>query len=370
MNKKHNLRILHIDTGHEWRGGQAQVLTLAKQLRKRNIQQWLLCPPGSPLFERAAEEGLPLEAFNVMNDMQPGLGRELANLALRCNSTILHAHDSHAHAAVHRALKHLPNAAAVVSRRVDFPIKTNIFSKRKYLNPRIHYLAISSGVKDVLIQGGVPEDRVMIVPSGVDPNRFSYEVAPEKAREEFDLGATTPLVGTIGSLVDHKDHANLVAAAPHVLEHVPDARFIIVGEGEERENLTKQIADLGLEEKVFLPGYRTDVETFLVGFDVFVVSSHLEGLCTSMIDAMLHRCPCVGTDTGGVPDLVKHKETGLLVPPKNPKALGEAIVTLLENHPFAEELAESARERVMQNFTAASMAEKTVQAYQRVLQNF
>ncbi len=370
MTNRLDLRILHIDTGREWRGGQGQVFTLMKQLRKRKINQWLLCPPGSPLFAKAAEVGLQVEPMKVMNDFHPGAGSQLANMARRCNSTILHAHDGHAHAALHRAVKHLPNVAAVVSRRVDFAIKGNIFSKRKYLNPRLYYFAISNGVRQVLLEGGVAQDRILLVPSGVDPKRFAFDKSPETIRNEFAIPVDAPLVGTIGSLVDHKDHINLVNAAPDVLEHYPEARFFIVGEGEMRESLESRIAELGLEDKVLMPGFRSDIEDFLAAFDVFVVSSHLEGLCTSLIDAMLYGLPCVGTDTGGVPDLVKHETTGLLVPPRHSDALAEAVNRFLGDGSLCRILGEKGREHAETGFTARALGDNTIKAYEHVLQNY
>jgi L-malate glycosyltransferase len=369
MTNRLDIRILHIDTGNEWRGGQGQVFTLMKQLRKRKINQWLLCPPGSPLFAKAAEARLQVEPMKVVNDFHPGVGSQLANMARRCNSTILHAHDAHAHSALHRAVKHLPNVAAVVSRRVDFAIKGNFFSKRKYLNPRLHYFAISNGVKQVLMDGGVAEERILLVPSGVDPKRFTFDKSSETIRNEFNIPSGAPLIGTIGSLVDHKDHMNMINAVPGVLEHFPDARFLIVGEGEMRAALEERVAELGLEDKILMPGFRSDIEVFLAAFNVFVVSSHLEGLCTSLIDAMLHDLPCVGTDTGGVPDLVKDEKTGLLVPPRDSDALAGAVNRLLGDKRLARNLGENAREHVEKYFTAHALGENTLRAYEHVLHN-
>ena len=359
-----DLNILHLDTGREWRGGQGQVLTLAKGLRDRGVKQLLLAPHGSPLNKRAREAGIPTEDFRTRGELDFLSARNLGKQIDRSEASIVHAHDAHAHAAAWMATRRRPRVRLVVSRRVDFEVSGNFLSRRKYLDPRVHYFAISTGVRDVLLRGGVAGERVTVVPSGVDPSRFTFDVPREKLRREFGIEPEAPVIGTIGSLVDHKDHLCLVDAAATTLERHSSARFLIVGEGEMRGALEKRIAERRLGENVILTGFRSDVETFLSGFDIFVVSSHLEGLCTSLADAMLFALPVAATRTGGVPDLVRDDETGLLVEPKDPAALGCAVSRLLDDAALARRLGEAARAHAREGFTSRSLVENTVAAYQ------
>jgi glycosyltransferase involved in cell wall biosynthesis len=362
-----NLRVLHLDTGKEWRGGQGQVFTLMSGLQAQGVGQLLVAPPGSPLFEKTQAAGIatsPLKTFGELDPFAPGRLRAILDAE---HISLVHAHDAHAHALALRALKHRPDVAFVVSRRVDFAISHHWFSRRKYRDPRIRYFAISNGVRDVLLAGGVAPERIRIVPSGVETKRFAFDVPRARLREEFGIPSTVPVVGTIGSLVDHKSHVTLVEAAPIVLEHFPEARFIIVGDGELRVPLQRRTADLGLGDRVRFPGFRSDIETFLGSFDAFVVSSHLEGLCTSLIDAMLFRLPCVGTDTGGIPDLIRDGETGLLVPVRNPDALAEAICRVLGDAALARSLGEAGRTHALAQFTAEALVRNTLEGYSAIL---
>jgi glycosyltransferase involved in cell wall biosynthesis len=361
------LNVVHVDAGREWRGGQRQALTLCRGLKDLGVPQILVCPPGSPLGEEARKAGIPVEPMALRGELDLFSAWRLRRLLTERSATLLHAHDAHGHAVAWMAARKMPQVALVVSRRVDFAISKNIFSRRKYLDPRVRYFAISNGVRDVLVEGGVAPDRIFIVPSGVDPARFTFQVPRDKMRRELGIPEGVPVIGTIGSLVDHKDHKTLIAALPAVRKRFPTAQCLIVGEGELRPDLERQIAELNLKDCVRPIGYREDVETFLSGFDLFALSSHLEGLCTSVADAMLFRLPVVGTRTGGVPDLVRDGETGLLVEPKQPDSLADAIVRLLEDPALAQRLGAAGERHVHGQFTAEALVRNSVAAYGKVL---
>src|SRR5262249_8675710 len=140
---------------------------------------------------------------------------------------------------------------------------------------------------------------------------------PINVHEQFWLPHNAPLVGNIAALAPHKGQRYLIEAAQLVVREVPDARFLILGEGELKVALEKQIADLALTKHVLLAGFRRDVLSILKGFDVFVLPSVTEGLGTSLLDAMACGRPIVASRVGGIPEVVRHGETGLLVPPKD-----------------------------------------------------
>ncbi|MBN1868563.1 glycosyltransferase [Candidatus Sumerlaeota bacterium] len=367
MTPPENLRVLHLDTGRSWRGGQNQVLSLCRGLHDAGIAQWLVAQPGSALSRRAAEAGIDVVERAMRGEMDFFSSRWLKGLVSRSGVHLVHAHDAHAHALAWGATRNLPSVVPVVSRRVDFPVSNHFLSRRKYLDPRVRYLAISNGVRDVLIRGGVSRDAITVVPSGVDPNRFSYDVPRSRLRREFEIPDDGRIVGTVGSLADHKGHRYLIEAAALVASEHPDVRFFIVGDGELRRDLEERIRRSGLEKTVRLTGFREDVETFLAGFDVFALSSHLEGLCTSVIDAMLFALPVVATRTGGVPDLVRDGETGLLVEPRDPAALAQGILTVLDDRNLAARLGEAGRSRARNRFTAEAMVAQTLESYARFL---
>ena len=148
---------------------------------------------------------------------------------------------------------------------------------------------------------------------------------------------------------------------------MPDARFLILGEGELRESLQRQVKDLGLERHVLLTGFRDDVIGLLKSFDLFVMSSLTEGLGTSILDAMACGKPVIGTATGGIPEAVTDGETGILVPPHDDGALAQAIVRLLKDQPLRAILGASGRQRAVEYFGVERMVRETIGVYERFL---
>src|SRR5204863_8679542 len=150
----------------------------------------------------------------------------------------------------------------------------------------------------------------------------------------------------VAALVPHKGQRYLIDAAHLVVRQIPDARFVILGEGELREHLEKQVKDHHLEKHVLLPGFRTDVLGCLKTFDLFVMSSVTEGLGTSLLDAMAASRPIVATTAGGIPEIVEDGVTGLLVPPRDHGALAAAIVRMLKDDAARRRLGDAGFARV------------------------
>jgi glycosyltransferase involved in cell wall biosynthesis len=167
-------------------------------------------------------------------------------------------------------------------------------------------------------------------------------------------------------LVPHKGQRHLIEAAHLVVREVPDARFVILGEGELREHLERQVREYHLEKHVILPGFRTDVLGCIKGFDLFAMSSITEGLGTSLLDAMACSKATVATRTGGIPEVVDDGVTGIVVPPRDHRAMAAAIVRLLSDEPLRRRMGEAGLIRVRQRFTVERMVAETAAVYARV----
>ena len=169
--------------------------------------------------------------------------------------------------------------------------------------------------------------------------------------------------GAVAALTQEKGHKYLIDAAALVVREVPDARFVILGEGDLRPALERQVKELRLDKHVLLPGFRADILSFVKSFDLFVMASLFEGLGTSLLDAMALSKATVASDTGGIPEVVSHGETGLLVPPRDARELASAIVALLKDPGRRERMGSAGLERVKRLFSADGMVEKTLGVY-------
>ena len=180
---------------------------------------------------------------------------------------------------------------------------------------------------------------------------------------ELWLPSGAPVIGNVAALVPHKGHRYLIKAAATVVRQIPDARFVIVGEGELESTLRKQIKTLNLERHVLLAGFRPDALSLQKGFDVFAMSSVTEGMGSVLLDAMAIGQPIVATRAGGIPEVIDHDQTGLLVPPRDANALAAAIVRLLGDQDRRAQLGAAARVRVRAAFSVERVVQRTLDAY-------
>jgi glycosyltransferase involved in cell wall biosynthesis len=166
------------------------------------------------------------------------------------------------------------------------------------------------------------------------------------------------------ALSEHKNHGTLLAAMPAVLQAVPDARLFIVGEGRLRGRLEGEVRKLGLGGRCVFTGFRPDVDRLLEHFSLLYLTSRLEGLGTTLLDAMCFARPVVATATGGVPEAVRHGETGLLVPVGDSGALAKALVSVLTDERRGELMGQAGRRRFERLFTAARVVDETLRVYE------
>jgi glycosyltransferase involved in cell wall biosynthesis len=194
---------------------------------------------------------------------------------------------------------------------------------------------------------GLPPDIVDYIPLGIDP--LPEGVADLRAEFGIELGA--PVVGAVGGLRPEKGLLTLLEAAARLREDFPRLRVLLAGEGEQRSELAQRIEDLGLGDTVILTGHRRDIPAVLATLDVAALCSGREGSPLAVLEYMDAAKPIVASEVGGVPDLIANGEQGLLVPPGDPGALGQAVASLLRDPDHARELGSAARERRRREFT-------------------
>jgi glycosyltransferase involved in cell wall biosynthesis len=362
---------LHIDTARTWRGGQNQALLTVLGLRALGHRTVLVAHPQGELRRRASE-GLDLVPLAPRSELDLAAAWRLARVVREYEPRLIHAHDPHGVAMAASALGLMSARRAegialpklVASRRVDFELKSNAFSRWKYRQVAM-FICASASIRQMLVEQGIPPSRTETVHEGIDLEHVDA-APPVSVREAFWLPHNAPIVGCVGALVDHKGHRYLIRAAAQIVREMPGVRIVILGEGERRGELTDLIKQLNLERHVLLPGFRPDVLSLLKTFDVFVMPSVTEGLGTSLLDAMACRRAIVASRVGGIPEVVSHAETGLLVPPKDSDALASAIRRLLGDSALAERLARSGRARVERRFTTERMVAETVGVYEHL----
>jgi glycosyltransferase involved in cell wall biosynthesis len=338
-------------------------------LREIGQRAALVAHPDGELRRRAAE-GLELVPLAPRSEMDFTAAWRLARVIKKLQPDVIHAHDAHGVAMASLALS-LGAASArngepplVVSRRVDFHLRGNSFSRWKHRQVDC-FIAASEAIRQMLVADGVPDERTVTVHEGIDVDHVRA-VPAVNVHEMFFLPHNAPVVGNIAALVPHKGQRHLIEAAHIVVQRLPDVRFVLLGEGELREQLERLVREYHLEKHVLLPGFRTDVLGCLKSFDLFVMSSVTEGLGTSLLDAMACSRPIVATRAGGIPEVVEDGVTGVLVEPRDHTTMADAIVTLIEDRARRAAMGDAGLARVNARFTVERMVAGTAAVYARV----
>lgn len=362
------MKTLHINTERTWRGGEQQTLYLLRALRERRIKSHLACQPGSPMQKKALEAGVEVFPIAMRGEVDLPASLRIRKLITRYGYDIVHSHTSHAHTLAFFASLGC-GTCRLVTRRVDFSIFRNRFlpiNGIKYRFMADYYIAISHQIKQVMVKDGIAADRIFVVHSGIDLQRFA-RAAGDHLAQEFDLRPDERVVINVAHLAGHKGQKYLVGAIPHVLAAIPNVRFFIIGKGELMSELQALSVSLGIGHALTFTGFRNDVGAFYKIADLFVMSSVQEGLGTAILDALALGKPVVAANSGGIPEIIRDGQTGRLVEAANPQALAKGIIEMLTNVEQARAMARRGQDEVKAKFSIDAMVENNLAVYNRLL---
>jgi glycosyltransferase involved in cell wall biosynthesis len=329
------IRVLHIDTGRVFRGGQRQVNLLIRCLSGYKIEQYLACPSDSPLPEKvsACIKG----CFNLpRTNLKRFLARrELLRFVTENQIDIIHAHDSHAHTLATFSARGQFSPRLIVTRRSSGRI--GFGSRTKYLARDIRFIAISGHIKEMLLSGGVPNESIHVISSMIDLELYKAGIKPLNSG-----GSGKKVIISAGAFDKKKGYSDAVRAMRHLKSSRSDFIYRLYGEGGERVKLLNYIKRHGLEGIVFLPGWHGQPEQYLRGGDIFLSTSYQEGLNMSIVEAMAAGVPVVATDIPAHRENIRDGETGLLFPAGRIDKMSEKLAVLLEDKNLAKTLTANA----------------------------
>ena len=230
-----------------------------------------------------------------------------------------------------------------------------------------HYVTVSESVKRYIIdKSKISAEKISVIYNGVNikSQDNSYEQNPKMP---FKIEDKDRILMTVGRLHKQKGHCYLIQAVSKVRKEFPNVKLLVTGEGEEENNLKKLVKTLDLMNEVIFAGLSSDIERILPMAELFILPSLWEGLPNALLEAMAAGKPVVATKVGGIPEIVVHGETGVLIPPRDTDALAIAIIDLLQNRLKAKDMGEAARIRAGKRFSIYKMIEKTENLYQELL---
>lgn len=225
-------------------------------------------------------------------------------------------------------------------------------------------IAVSEAVAKNLLEAGTPEHKICVIYSGVESLKQLSRDEIKSIKDFYGIPEEALVFGMVGRLAAVKDHRSLIEAAGHILRDRTDIRFVIAGTGPLEQQLKEMAAQKCLNQYIIFTGFLEDVESVYNILDVNMITSKSEALCLSLIEGMSLGKPMIGTAVGGVPEVVKHRETGLLVPPESPEALAAAISELADHQELRIDLGSRAKKMMMEKFSASAMAAEICRLYE------
>lgn len=354
-------------------GGQINLLALARFLDREMFDVSVCSRGDGPFVHKLSEEGIPHFPVPFSKRIERGIVKDIASLINTHHFDILHTHGG---------VAGLFGRWSV--RRCDRPPRVihtlHGIHYLHYRNPLLKYLYVVlerrfSRFSDAVIfvsdadrERGrrfklVPADKIVVIKNGINFEAFEAEASLDEGRNGLELDSSSPVIGTLARLHRQKGLPYLFHAARIIRESIPEASVWIVGGGPQFEELNRLGEKLDLKETVRLLGERADVAKILSRFDVFVLPSLWEGLPYSLLEAAALAKPVVATDIPGVQEIVKHDETGLLVPARDSEHLAQAVVQLLRDRERASRLGQNLKNATQSEFSLSQMLQKTQDLY-------
>jgi glycosyltransferase involved in cell wall biosynthesis len=362
---KKSLAILHTEASLGWGGQERRILVEALAMRQRGHRLAFVCDPRGELCRRARLQNFPVTplVFGGMHNL--GAWMEMRQLLGGGAVDILNTHsslDSWVGTLAWRSLRARP--LLVRTRHLSTRVKDNRPTRWLYQTPAA-IITTGKVTKDLLVERlGVPARRIFSIPTGVELAEFAPQGKSRELLAQLQIPADAFIFGSVAVLRSWKGHLDLLEAFHALLKDGARAYLLLVGEGPYRMVIEEKIAQLGIQHRVRLAGFRDQVAPWFALMDVKVLASYAnEGVPQSLLQALAMARPVVGTAVGGIPEVIVDGETGLLTPHRDIRALAQAMGRLMADPDYRRELGRRGREMVVEKFSMEQMAAEIEAVY-------
>lgn len=359
--------ILHTEWSNGWGGQEIRILEECLGMAQRGHRVELAGCPGGKLRARAQAAGLTFHPLAMAGPWDLLALWRLARLLRARQMQIVHTHSS-VDSWLGGLAAPLAGVACVRCRHLSVPVSKNPLNVVYRLPKAV--ITTGQGIRRHLVEDyGLPAGRVVSIPTGVDTERFRPRPPEPALMAELGLTPGQPVVGMVAVLRSWKRHDLFCQMAQQVLKIRPDVRFLIVGDGPGRQRINGYLDDMGLRPQVIMTGHREDIERILPLCRVCVLASDkAEGVSQAVLQQLAMERAVVAAAAGDSPEIVRHEETGLLVPPGQAEPLAQAVARLLDDDGLCQRLGRAGRQMVLQGYSRQHMLAATEEVYARVLE--
>jgi glycosyltransferase involved in cell wall biosynthesis len=360
------MKVLHISSEKSWRGGEQQIAYLITELQKLGVQSAAAVKKGSAFEKWCAGNNIPFISLDFANDFDFRSAIGLKKYCAAERFDLVHLHSSRGHGIAFLASLLGNKTPLVLSRKVDFELKQNFFSKWKYNHSRIKkIICVSDKVREIVGRTISHPEKCVTVYDGIDLERFAGKGRRGVIRKELGIGNDEILIGNIAAIAPHKDYFTFLDTVT-ILNGKIKAKYFISGEGPLQKDIENRIAVMNLDKDVFMLGFRNDLENVFAELSILLYTSNEEGLGSTLLGAMAYGLPIVTTEAGGISEIVKNGFNGLTAPVRNPQKLSEQVMLLLNDPSLRETLIANGK-KFVREFSKEKMAERTLEVYKQMV---
>ena len=338
---------------------------LIEELQNLGVDSLVAARRDSAFEKWCGEKRIPCITMGFKNDFDLQSAYSLKKHCAGESIDVIHLHSSRSHGIAVLAAELGNRIPLVLSRRVDFGLKQNVFSKWKYNHHAIKKIVcVSDKIREIVSNAVNHPERCVTIYDGVDLHRFAGKGKRGIIRNELGIAHDVRLIGNIAAIAPHKDYFTFLDTAKILSQNIK-AKYLITGDGPMRGQIENRIAELGLQQEVILLGFRQDLENVFADLDLLLFTSKEEGLGSTLLDAMAYGLPIVTTEAGGIPEIVKNEFNGLTAPVCDAHRLADQVLRMLNENLLKEKLVVNAREFV-KGFSKEEMAMKTLNVYKEI----
>jgi glycosyltransferase involved in cell wall biosynthesis len=353
------LKILFANSIQMFAGGEIWMLNTIEALQQRGHAITLLCRPGTELARRAAEKGIDLFLLKLRGDFDPVTIFQIYRWLKQHRPDVILTNMDKELRLCGSAAK-LAGKPVVISRRgIDYPLKDRIHYRLTYNYLTDRVVANSESTKRSLLKNTpwLGADRIQVIYNGIQPENYA-EIATRDLRAELELLPGAPIVGFVGQLNERKGFDALLPAFQRLVEKVPAAVLLLAGVGDLQPEIEAFVRAHGLQKNIRLLGFRNDIPNLMRTIDLLVLPSWWEGFGIVLIEAMAAGKPTITTNISSMPEIVAHRETGLIIPPHDATACFQALLEMVTQPDWARELGRHGLEAVHRRFTLTRMVDQ------------
>jgi len=377
------IHVAHILGGGILCGVSQYVMKIIQGLEGDRFTFSLISLKDGPFSAEAKKSEIPLHVLEKKKTADPFTIYKIAKILQSENIDILHTQTSNSNLYGILGSLFCSNSLSVVTLHAYYK-EINDKAVRPYIRPFLevgyqtelrllqkagHIITVSTSIKDRVLADGLKANRITVIPNGIDVQKYRDQADRELIRKEFDIKPSDFLIGTAGRLSAEKNQGMILKAAARILPKEKNLKIIFFGAGPEDESLKGLTSELGLNAHVIFAGWRDDMARCLSALDTFILSSISEVAPFVLLESMALDIPIISTNVGGVSEMIKSDNNGLLTESNNIGEMAEAISLLMSNPPYREELGRNGRDFVERHFSEKTMLADTSNVYLKAYQD-